>query len=67
MRVRIVGTVARPSAASYARAEQPRLNVAAFPYPLPAMLSVTLRPSYLPLEYWGQSSAKPLRTRRSIP
>jgi hypothetical protein len=43
MRVRI-GTVARPSAASYARAEQPRLNVAAFPYPLPAMLSVTLRP-----------------------
>ena len=44
MRVRIVGTVARPSAASYARAEQPRLNVAAFPYSPPAMLSVTLRP-----------------------
>jgi hypothetical protein len=43
VRVCIVRTVSRFSAASNARAEQPRLNVATFPYPPPRMLSITLR------------------------
>jgi hypothetical protein len=63
MRLRIVRTVARSSALPDASTKQPWLNIAAFPYPLPAMLGIALRPIVLPLEYWGQSSARPLRTR----
>jgi hypothetical protein len=53
MRLRIVRTVARSSALPDASTKQPRLNVAASPYPLPAMLSVTLRPIVLALGILG--------------
>ena len=65
MRVCIVRTVARLPALPNASAKHPRLNVRPCPYPAPSMIGIALALSYLPLEYWGQSSAKRMRTSQS--
>jgi hypothetical protein len=57
MRVCVVRTVAGPSASPDANPKQPRLNIAAFPYSPPRMLTSRCAASYLPFEYLGQSNA----------